>query len=389
MDRRPRTNGRLRLLRHLLPLVLLAGALVWGRSHRSPDWRSAISELYPEAGEVRQQGQVFQVLGPSGMTLGWAGTGRAGGYGGPLLLVAGIDTLGRIVGARVVEQRETPVFWRMVRSPAYFDAVTGSPFGGVDYDYHRVVGVTGATRSSEAIAGALQVAVARAAAAGFEARLPQPAHPFEFGLLEVTVLALLTAALTAHRIGGRVRRRVRWVCQLVGLVVVGFWKASPLSLAKMASLGSGFFPDPRTAMAFYLLLAAFLITSAVHGRNIYCLYVCPFGAAQRCIGIIGGGNLKVPGWLTKSLMRLRDLTVFTLLFAAFLTLQPELAAYEPFSALFSLHGTTLQWLLLAVVLVTSLAVHTPWCDYLCPMRTFEVFIQQVRDGLRPRAPTPR
>jgi polyferredoxin len=78
--------------------------------------------------------------------------------------------------------------------------------------------------------------------------------------------------------------------------------------------------------------------------------------------------------------------VFAALFAAFLTLRPVLASYEPFAALFSLHGTTLQWFLLFVVLVASLAVYTPWCNFFCPMRTFEVAIQDVKRWRKGRGP---
>jgi hypothetical protein len=303
-----------------------------------------------------------------------------------MLIVVGIDTLGSVVGARVVEQRETPLFWRMVRADDYLEGVAGSTYDQVDYDYGNVVGVTGATRSAEAIVASLREAIAGVADEAFDVRLPLPRMPFEFGILEITILVLMIAGIAVHRAAGKIRRRARWVSQIAGLIVIGFWKDSPITLAKLTAMGAGYFPDPRTSLALYLLIAGFLVTSAVYGRNIYCLYACPFGAAQRCVGVIGGGRTNLPAWLVRLLEGLRNVTVFGLLFMAFLSLQPNLASYEPFAALFSLRGTTLQWLLLAVVLIASLAIQMPWCNLLCPMRTFEVAIQRISNRVRRRPP---
>jgi polyferredoxin len=175
---------------------------------------------------------------------------------------------------------------------------------------------------------------------------------------------------------------MRWVGQLTGLLVLGFWENSPITLAKITAFLSGFLPNPRTALAIYLLLTGFLLTSAVYGRNLYCLYACPFGAAQRVIGVIGGGRLKVPTWVARVMERIRDLVVFLAVFLALVTLQPALASFEPFAALFALHGSTLQWLLLFIVLTASLLIQTPWCNFFCPMRTFEMVVLDTKRWLR-------
>lgn len=172
---------------------------------------------------------------------------------------------------------------------------------------------------------------------------------------------------------------------MVALLVIGFWKNSPITLAKIAGMAAGYLPDPSSDLAVYLLVAGFALTSFLFGRNLYCLYVCPFNAAQRLVGLIGGASMKVPAWLVRTAERVRNAIVFAAVFLAFLTLKPALASYEPFAALFSLTGTTLQWLLLFVVLTMSLLVATPFCNFFCPMRTIEKTIRDVR-GLsrRPR-----
>ena len=56
---------------------------------------------------------------------------------------------GVVVGVEMVEQRETPIFWRMVRAGIYFKAISGAHFQEITYDYADAVAVTGATRSSD------------------------------------------------------------------------------------------------------------------------------------------------------------------------------------------------------------------------------------------------
>jgi polyferredoxin len=167
--------------------------------------------------------------------------------------------------------------------------------------------------------------------------------------------------------------------------VLGFWKDSPITLAKITKLLSGYFPDIRTGLALYLLIGGFIVTTFLYGRNIYCLYACPFGAAQRCVGVIGGRGFKLPAWSVRLMQRLLNVIVFVAVFIALLTLQPALASYEPFAVLFSLRGTTLQWLLLFVVLVVSLTIRTirnPWCNFFCPMRSAELLLKEVRRAFR-------
>jgi polyferredoxin len=57
--------------------------------------------------------------------------------------------------------------------------------------------------------------------------------------------------------------------------------------------------------------------------------------------------------------------------------------------LFSLQGSTLQWLLLFVVLIVSLAVRNPWCGHWCPMRTIERALQGLRELIRGRVEAAR
>jgi len=376
--RGPPQKHRSKAYVYLAVFVALAGALWYGRSRAAPDLTEPLAEIFPRALTFEVGDGVFSVYDQEGIQLGWAASGSAVGYGGPLLLVAGIDTLGQIVGARVVDQKETPVFWRMARGEDILESFAGTRFDEADFENTGVDWDTGATISTNAILASMRMSVAAVAGEAFDVRLRMPARPFEFGILEITVLALFAAGIVAQRSKPQKRRHIRWACQIVALVIIGFWKHSPISLAKIGNLLAGYVPDPSSELAMYLLIAGFLLTSMLFGRNVYCLYVCPFNAAQRLVGLIGGASVKLPSWIVRAAEFTRNIVVFVALFLAFLTLKPALAGYEPFAALFSLTGTTLQWLLLFIVLTMALALSTPFCNLFCPVRTVEKTIQDLR-----------
>lgn len=366
----------------VVAVLALAGALAWGRTHATPDVEDALSSVFPSATVTEPDGAVLAVYGPEHRLLGWAGTGSGSGYGGPMLLLVGLDTTGSVEGMAVVEHRETPVFWSLVKAPQVIRELTGRAYADVSADLAEVASVSGATLSATALVESIREAVFGVANAAFGETLLPPSRPFEFGFYEVVVLALLVLGLLAGKTPGRLRSKVRWGAQITGLCVIGFWKDSPITLSKLAAILSGFLPDPRSNAVVYILIGGFALTALGRRRNIYCLYACPFGAAQRCVGALGGARLALPATWVRGLGQIRGTVVFAALFLAFLGLQPALAGYEPFAVLFSLRGSTLQWMLLLLVLSLSLVLRTPWCTVLCPMQTVELTLSDVGSAFR-------
>jgi len=373
------------LYRYLLVITVLAAALWYGRSRSGPDLVPHMREIFPRATSFEQANGIYSVFSEQDTLLGWAASGRASGFGGPLLVVVGIDTLGELDGARVVEHKETPLFFRMVRSSTFFGAITGRSFAGIDYDYDEVVGVTGATRSSEAIIAGVKDAIRKVAGDKFDIRLPAPKYPFEFGILEIAIILLFAVGIASSYLTDSLHELLRWTSQITGLLIIGFWKSSPITIAKIVSLLSGYLPDIRSNLSFYLLIAGFVLTILIMGRSVYCTHICPFGAAQQFINLIGGKNIRLPAWSVRLMTATRNLIVLVAVLAALAVAQPTLASYEPFAALFMLQGTILQWLLLLVVLLSSLVIRRPWCNFFCPVQTCRMILH----GIRRRGAGPR
>ncbi len=366
------------LLRYVFVIAVLAAAVLYGRSRSGPIVAPYVRDIFPEAAQVEESDGIYTALTDTGELLGWAGLGSASGYGGPMLVVVGVDTDGEVVGARVVEHRETPVFVRMAKPYRFFASLDGESVERIDYDYEHVVGVTGASKSAGAITGGVRDAVTKIAARKLDIQLPTPRRPFEFGILEITILLLFAVGIGSQYVGTTLRERLRWVCQLTAILLVGFWTNSPLTLAKLTALMAGYFPSPRSNLSLYLLVAGFVLSVFVFGVSIYCTHVCPFGAVQRCVGLVGVKGTKLPPWSARLLRMLRYVVVFAAVVAALIVSNPALAGYEPFAVMFALKGTLPQWFLLLVVVLASLVIHRPWCHFLCPMRVLERILQDVR-----------
>jgi polyferredoxin len=54
------------------------------------------------------------------------------------------------------------------------------------------------------------------------------------------------------------------------------------------------------------------------------------------------------------------------------------ATYEPFETIFDLSGTTVQWILLIIVVLASFIIYRPFCSYLCPLDPVVDFIAEMR-----------
>lgn len=363
---------------YLFIIILLVVAFWIGRTTSGPDLKPHIRKIFPQAAALEQIEGIYSVFSEQNELIGWAAAGSAFGYGGPLLVIAGIDTVGKITGAGVIEHKETPVFFRMVKTTDFFQSLTGRSFDEIDYDYRKVVGATGATRSAESVVEGIRRAVAKVAGDKFNVYVPVLERPLKFGFPEIAIIVLFALGIIAHHIGKSFREWLRWTGQITGLLIIGFWENSPVTIAKISAFLSGYFPDLHSDLYWYLLVGGFVLTILIYGKSVYCSHICPFGAAQRCIGVIGGANAKLPAWSVRLMNGLRNFFVFAAVTAALITAQPGSASYEPFAAIFALKGTLFQWFLLFIVLIASLVIKRPWCHFFCPMRTCERFLQAVR-----------
>lgn len=361
-----------------LAFVLLtwAWASTKGRDRPAPDLDPFLKRAWPGAQHAPLPGGAFEVK-RDGRTLGYAAPGTASGYGGPLTLAVATSPEGRIRSVGVLEYRDTPDLMRGV-TKVLASLLDKSAADGFEVG-HDVDAVTGATFSSRGMALAAREAMRTVAERGVS-RSTAARPRVELGAPEIVlVLLFLAGAVGRNRpsLRPRTRKLLRAGTLLASLATIGFLWNRPWVIAFPTRLLGGDWPSWTTHLYWYILLALLLLAFSRTGRNPYCPWICPFGAAQDVIGLVGGARKRrLPSallftWVKRVLLWLAVL--LGLLYRA-----PGATSYEVFAAFFRLSGTGFQYAILALVLVTAVFVSRPFCGWVCPVDTTEHLARYAR-----------
>jgi uncharacterized protein with FMN-binding domain len=368
--------------------IIVAGII--GSTWASRDVASSLEHALPAAGRFQRLSDdiyaAYQAGSPEQM-IGYVAIGEANGFGGVLKVAVAVDLEGVVLNAVVVERRETPAWYDMVVRDRFIERLQGKHYAdafqlGVDVD-----GVSGATYTARAIAEAVREG-SRAIASG-ELGLPVPARSepkVRFGVPEVVLLALFVVTYVAHGPKWKHRKQARWLTLLVGLAVLGFAYGLPLTVSLVSRLLLGFWPVWQTSLYWYLLAGGTLFSLVVYNRNPYCDWFCPFGAAQECLGAVGGARARTPRQFRELLKWLQRGLAWLAVVLALLFRNPGLSSYEVYATLFALQGSRAQLVLLGLVLMVSLFIRRPWCRYLCPIPPITGFVRIVRRWITERWP---
>lgn len=378
---RQRQLRRVRIVTAAAFLVLV-GAWFYGYSQSSSDLLPLIPNVLPGATRVELQGGVYAGYTGSpepNMLVGYAGTSESIGYAGPIELLVGVDPAGSIIGLEVIEHRETPSFFQLLGEQQFFQQMLGLDYStpmriGQDLD-----GVGGATISAEAVAAAVREQARSLASGSIGATLPPANEPVKFGAPEVLLIGLFAAGYFGHRSRNRnAKLWIRRISLFAGAIGLGFVFNKPLTIANFISLISGYWPDWHSNLYWFLLLGGILFVTSAQGKNPYCSWFCPFGAIQEGLARIGGAKLYRPREWHSRLQWLQRGLAFGAITLGLAFRQPGAVSYEPFGTLFDFTGSTPQWILLALIVLASLVVARPFCNYLCPLSPIVDYIGEVR-----------
>jgi len=364
---RQRRNRRERLL---LLLAAVAVVLAWfyGYFTSGTDVAPLVPKVIPGVVSVAIQGDLFVGTDATGQIIGYAATSTAPGYGGPIDVLVGVDPNGVVLGVEIVAQRESPGFFRLVKKSDLIADYTGRAVTdplrlGDDLD-----AITGATVSTEGVTNAVRAAVRTLAVTALDTTLPPESTPIKFGAPEIVLILLFAAGYIGHRIRKpALKKRVRWGTLLAGMIFLGFIYTAPLTITMIASLLSGYWPDWHSNLYWYLLIGGILFVTTVESKNPYCQWFCPFGAFQECLAAVSGAKAYRPRTLSDAFKWVQRGLSFTAIVLGLALRRPGVAGYEPFATLFDLRGSMIQWALLIIVVLASLLMYRPFCNYLCPM----------------------
>jgi spermidine synthase len=315
------------------------------------------------------------------------------GFGGKMNFAIYVDAAGKLINFHIIRSNETPSYLSLLGR--WCELLGGrqlfgpQPFADVD-------AVTGATISSKAILSALETSGQRFATQilGRSIQSEQQKKVRWAGYLPDTqgmylIGAFLLALIVTYRGGFWSRLGVL----IFNIVVGGVILNAQYSSEQMASLLSGNTAAPGLTGVFLLVIGVPLLV-IIFG-NMYCGYICPFGAVQELLGYVLPRKFKPPLLAPTSrgqggVERMRKarfvkycvLFVFTIVF--FLSRNRVTLAADPlisiFNFRFSISGLRLasvSWLaeggwmwLIAAVLAGAIFYPRFWCRYLCPVGAF-------------------
>jgi uncharacterized protein with FMN-binding domain len=325
--------------------------------------------------------------------IGYVAIGSANGYGGPMTLAVAVDPEGQVVGMSIVDQKETPSYLKRVIEAGIPDELLGKSYQENFVLGNDVDAVSSATYTTQAMTESVRDASRSVADKQLGFEVPSVEKPkIVFGIPEFTLIALYAVGFFGHQKKFKYKKQIRWASMLTGLVVLGFIFNRPFTLSHVNQLLLGYWPQWQTNLYWYFLLGGILFVFTVDNKNPYCDWFCPFGAAQECMGAIGGAKTRSVGRFRDPLKWMTRIVVWAAIVIALLLRNPGVTSYEVFGTLFSLTGSMVQFALLGIVLVTALFIRRPWCTYLCPLkpvtdlyRIFRGWVTELWQNLKPKS----
>jgi len=321
-----------------------------------------------------------EVFDANGKLIGYMSKGTGEGYGGPLSIGVSFDTLGNVMSIAVLEYRETPSFFQKVINSGILQVFVKRSVFDSSFSSNQVDGVSGATMTYRALTESLDKASVTVGKRSFNIEYPEKDKDIIFGLPEMVLLALFTIAVIRRKVlKGKTGKILRWVTLIAGLILIGFTFNRPFVLTQINMVLLGYWPDWHIHLYWYILIIGLFLFKTKEDWNTYCYDFCPFGACQEVIAQIGGAKNRPVLW-PKILLWLQRSLAIAAVSMALLFRNPGFSSFEIFGTLFDLNGSSYQFALLAVILLLSLFIYRPWCNFLCPLHknTLEGLFDRIR-----------
>jgi hypothetical protein len=300
------------------------------------------------------------------------------GFGGKLNLAISVDASGKLVDLVIVRSNETQSYLDLLLS------WLGSLKGKNAYGPETLVGVNavaGATVSSQAIlasvrASGRQFATEVLKSSSYDEKRPVVTPDLTSLYLAATVL-LAFAAVWSGRAWGRI------LILAATLFLGGVFLYAQYSSEQIATLLSLDFP-PASLAGVFLLVAGVPVLVLLFG-NLYCGYICPFGAAQELLAYLLPRRFRPRP--TRDPMRaarfIKYVVLAVFIVGFFVARDRRTLTPDPLTSVFSLiktgsHVPTWMLLVIGMALIGSVFHIRFWCRYLCPAGAFLSLLNRVR-----------
>ncbi len=317
------------------------------------------------------------------------------GYNSITPLTIYLDRDNKIFEVEICENRESRGYLNKVVNSGYLDLWDGlTPKEAAN---HNVDAVSGCTFTSVAIEQSLQIRMQELSKQGSVFSVDWKLLARQMCIFIVTILATICFFMPKKQ-----RRKnsaalrlcdpatLRRITLLLSIAILGFWTNSLLSLALFYNwITNGI--SLAIQLPLLIIAALAILLPLFTKKSFYCQYLCPFGAAQEFVGVIGqkakGKRQKLGAQQTlftkanifNFFSVLRKVILLALLIIVALGVGLDLSVVEPFP-IFNYQSIGFGVAIFAgVILVASIFIKKPWCNYLCPTGTLLESIRKLRN----------
>ena len=161
---------------------------------------------------------------------------------------------------------------------------------------------------------------------------------------------------------------LKYATMIVSIVYIGFFKSSLVSIVNIFGLLEWNFPLFRYNLSWYLLML-FTVASTVLWGRLYCGRICSFGALTQLLDRVIPARLRfeLPMRIERRAIYIKYLLLGAAIAYFLITRDNLIYRYiEPFW-MFTLRGSTVMWVMLGLLLLTTVFIRNFYCRYLCPL----------------------
>ncbi len=287
---------------------------------------------------------------------------QVSGYGGELDVLVGIDPSGAITGIKILSHNETPQIMQKLLGSGFLSRFTGHKAGD---NFADIEAVSGATISSQAIVDDIKTSAAAVAAAlagkGGEAGGYVSARtlPWLHAGAAIIMIGLCIASVLRPSV-----KKLRAIALVFSVIVIGLWLNTPITIGDIVDVRN--FAVSWAAKLPLAILMAFALAASFWRGNLYCSYICPFGALQQGAAELMPAKCRPSDRMQRSLGWLRWFVAIATIYAIAGMGSYAFREIEPFALCFSRDPDLTTIIQTATVLAAALFVRRIWCRFFCP-----------------------
>ncbi|MCE1246109.1 MAG: 4Fe-4S binding protein [Firmicutes bacterium] len=285
------------------------------------------------------------------------------GYGGSTPLLIFIDNDGKIKGAVLLENQESPDFIKRVLGTGILSKWNGTPWK--ESVSVQVDTVSGATMSSTSLIKTFRKRISLIDPSSVQVK-PQG---MSFGWKDGVIIFLTLTGIALCHLKIKNTKTLRYIQLGLSVVFLGFITAACFSVSLLYAWIKNGIPLSGSIGILFLIGAA-VIMPILTGKNHHCFFVCPYGAFQELIFKIIPVKANVKPQVGEQLRKIRYLLLILFSMVLLFNIQMDTSLWEPFSAFLFRTASVSTLIIAGAGLIAGAFLNRPWCSYCCPAGAF-------------------